>query len=183
MSHTLGSSSRNSSTSSLEALQTPDFLTRNPSHLSSSATSIHDEPYFSTVDIAPKLTSALSTSLTSALDDMITTEGGGSWPPTATYRDSWPTCLRIYDQVAREAPPRFVTPELRPNYTDAELRQRIDDNRLWLKDSLASVDVREVMTTLPELNINARLGFFGMHSLPYSPLSMGYSSCSRNGTG
>lgn len=158
MARTLGSSSRSSSSSSLEALRTPNSLNHNGSYLSSSATSVHDEPYTST-DITPKLNSALSTSLTSALDDMIRTEGGGSWPPKASYRDSWPQCLHIYDDVARQAPPRFVTPELRPNYTDAELRQRIDDNRMWLKDSLASVDVQQVMDTLPQLNVNARLGF------------------------
>ena len=162
MSRSLESTSRTSSTSSLEALQTPDFLTRNSSHLSSSATSIHDEPFCST-DIAPKLSSALSSSssssLASALDDMIRTEGGGSWPPKPTYRDSWPTCLRVYDDVAREAPPRFVTPQLRPNYTDKELRTRIDDNRQWLQQSLSDVDVEQVMAVLPELDANARLGF------------------------
>lgn len=159
MSRPLESSSRNSSTSSLEALQTPDFLTRNSSHISSSATSVHDEPYSSN-DIAPKLSSALSsTCLTSTLDDMMRTEGGGSWPPKPTYRDSWPDCLHLYDHVARQAPPRFVTPELRPNYTDAELRQRIDENRLWLEQSLASINVEQVMSTLPALEVNARLGF------------------------
>ncbi|SPO25745.1 uncharacterized protein UTRI_03110 [Ustilago trichophora] len=162
----LDSSSRNSSSSSLdEALQTPDFVTRASSHLSSSATSVHDEPVFSSSslgDIAPKLNSALSSSstcLTTALDEMIRTEGGGSWPPKATYRDTWPQCLHIYDRVSREAPPRFVTPQLRPNYTEAELRQRIDANRQWLQESLAEVDVEQVMSTLPQLNVNARLGF------------------------
>ncbi|KAJ1026702.1 hypothetical protein NDA16_002300 [Ustilago loliicola] len=158
MSQTLPSSSHNSSTSSLEALQTPDFLTRNSSHLSSSATSIVDEPFYSTADLAPKLSSALSTCLTSALDDMIRTEGGGSWPPKPTYRDSWPSCLHIYDHVAKQAPPRFVNPELRPNYTDAELRATIDDNRQWLAHALSSVDVQQVMSTLPQLDVNARLG-------------------------
>ncbi|CDU22602.1 uncharacterized protein SPSC_01232 [Sporisorium scitamineum] len=159
MSHALVSSSRSSSTSSLVALETPDFLTRNSSHLSSSATSVHDEPFVSTADLAPKLSSALSGCLTSALDNMIHTEGGGSWPPKSTYRDSWPHCLHIYDQVAKQAPSRFVSPSLRPNYTDAELRQRIDENRLWLEQSLESVDVQQVMAALPELDVNARLGF------------------------
>ena len=90
---------------------------------------------------------------------MIHTEGGGSWPPKPTYRDSWPQCLHIYDQVARQAPPRFVSSQLRPNYTDTELRQRIDDNRLWLEQSLASVNVPQVMAALAELGVNARLGF------------------------
>lgn len=158
MSRSLGTSSRNSSTSSLEALQTPDYLTRNNSHLSSSATSVHDETYFS-ADVSPKVSSAFSTSLATKLDEMICTEGGGSWPPRATYRDSWPECLHIYDQIARQAPPRFVAPELRPNYSDAELRQRIDNNRLWLERSLSTVDVQRVILTLPELDVNARLGF------------------------
>lgn len=159
MSPALASSSRSSSASSLAALETPDFLTRNNSHLSSSATSIHDESLDSTTDIAPKVSSALASCLSSALDDMINTEGGGSWPPKATYRDSWPQCLHIYDEVAKQAPPRFVSPQLRPNYTDAELRQRIDENRLWLQQSLASADVLQVLATLPELDVKARLGF------------------------
>ncbi|SAM82132.1 uncharacterized protein UBRO_04427 [Ustilago bromivora] len=163
MSQTLASSSRNSSTCSLEALETPDFLTSNSSHLSSSATSIIDEPFYSTSNLAPKLFSALpssntTTSLACALEDMIRTEGGGSWPPKPTYRHSWPHSLHIYDQVAKQAPPRFVTCELRPNYTDTELRARIDDNRQWLSDALASVNVEQVISTLDQLDANARLG-------------------------
>ncbi|SNX84510.1 uncharacterized protein MEPE_03219 [Melanopsichium pennsylvanicum] len=158
MSRPLESSRRNSSTSSLEPIQTPDF-SRNSSHLSSSATSVNDES-FTCTDITPKLSCALSTSLTSALNHMMRTEGGGSWPPKPTYRDSWPNCLHIYDQVAKQAPPLFVTPQLRPNYTDVELRQRIDANRLWLQESLASVDVPNIISTLPQLHVNARLGFF-----------------------
>ena len=160
MSRPLASSSRSSSASSLTALETPDCLTCNSSRLSSSATSIHDEPLHSTTaHLAPKLESALSSCLTSTLEDMIRTEGGGSWPPIPTYHDSWPLCLHIYHHVAIQAPPRFVSPQLRPNYTDAELRQRIDDNRLWLKHSLASIDLEQVMAALPQLHPNARLGF------------------------
>ncbi|KAJ9478977.1 hypothetical protein PHBOTO_002471 [Pseudozyma hubeiensis] len=159
MSRPLASSSRSSSASSLAALETPDYQTHSSSYLSSSATSVLDEPLDSAVDLAPKLSTALSGCLTSALDDMIRTEGGGSWPPKPTYRDSWPVCLHAYDDIAKQAPPRFVSPQLRPNYTDAELRQRIDENRLWLERSLASVDVQQVMATLPALGINARLGF------------------------
>ncbi|EST05414.1 hypothetical protein PSEUBRA_005087 [Kalmanozyma brasiliensis GHG001] len=159
MARPLASSSRSSSASSLAAIETPDFLSRHTSQISSSATSILDEPISYTVDLAPKLSSALSTCLSSTLDEMIRTEGGGSWPPRPTYRDSWPHCLHIYDRVARQAPPRFVTPQLRPNYTDSELRQRIDENRLWLEQSLSSADVQQVMATLPELDVNARLGF------------------------
>lgn len=158
MSRPLQTSSRSSSSSSLDALHTPDFG-RNGSHLSSSATSVLDEPIGHAADLAPKLQSALSTSLSESLERMIRNEGAGSWPPNPTYRDSWPKCLHTYDAVAMQAPPRFVTPELRPTYTDAQLRQRIDDNRLWLQQSLATIDVAQVMAALPTLDANARLGF------------------------
>ncbi|PWZ02405.1 hypothetical protein BCV70DRAFT_210522 [Testicularia cyperi] len=144
----------------MTAPHSPEFFTRNNSYTSSSATSVHDDAHpTSAADLEPKLSHALSISLTSALDNMVQVEGGGSWPPKPTYRESWPACLQIYDDVARQAPPRFVTEELRPQYNDAELRRRIDDNRAWLADSLASVDINAVMSTLPELDVRARLGF------------------------
>lgn len=157
----LKQSSYNSSTISLES---PELFSPNASRSSSSATSVHgDESY--QPDLLPKLASALASGsrqaedLMTSLDNMVRTEGGGTWPPRPTYRESWPECLRLYDHVARQAPPCFVTSEVRPNYTDVELRARIDDNRRWLADSLASVDVAQIMAVLPTLSVRARLGF------------------------
>lgn len=153
--------SHNSSTTSLES---PGLFSPNESYISSSATSVHDEEGC-LPDLAPKIASALASGsnhtldLLASLDSMVRTEGGGTWPPRPTYRDSWPQCLHLYDHVARQAPPRFVTPELRPNYTDTELQARIDNNRSWLAETLSSVDVAQVMAVLPELSVRARLGF------------------------
>lgn len=95
------------------------------------------------------------------LDALITNEGAGSWPPSPSYVESWPTELAPYHTIALLAPPRFVdSSDLHPSRPDDQLAVRIADNREWLTSQLAqSVDVEAVMRLLPNLDTAPRCGF------------------------
>ncbi|KAF8211109.1 hypothetical protein K438DRAFT_1569721 [Mycena galopus ATCC 62051] len=45
------------------------------------------------------------------LRDLVVVGGGGTWPPRATYRDSWPLSLQPYDSVYRAMEPSFPVTE------------------------------------------------------------------------
>lgn len=99
-------------------------------------------------------------SLQDHLDNLITHEGAGSWPPSPTYVDSWPSQLAVYNTIASLAPPRFVdSSALHPVRSDEELRLRIDENRRWLTTQLATIDVDAVLQLLPTMDVAARCGF------------------------
>lgn len=99
-------------------------------------------------------------SLQDHLDALIAQEGVGTWPPTPTYVDSWPSTLLSYHTTALLAPPRFVdSSALHPVRSDEELRPRIDDNRRWLTEQMAEIDVDGVMCLLPTMDIASRSGF------------------------
>jgi hypothetical protein len=99
-------------------------------------------------------------SLQDHLDALIKDEGAGTWPPTPTYVDSWPSRLAVYDTVATLAPPRFVdSSALHPVRSDDELRPRIDENREWLTSQLSAIDPDAVMELLPTMDTAARCGF------------------------
>lgn len=100
-------------------------------------------------------------SLQDHLDALITNEGAGSWPPSPSYVDSWPTQLAPYHSIALAAPTRFVdSSDIHPIRPDDQLAVRISENRQWLARQLAeSVDVEAVMRLLPSMDVGPRCGF------------------------
>ncbi|KAJ7498040.1 hypothetical protein B0H11DRAFT_2189800 [Mycena galericulata] len=61
------------------------------------------------------------------LRDLVNVGGGGSWPPRATYRDSWPLPLRPYDSVYRVMEPTLAVAE--SSVDNVHNRQIIDSFR------------------------------------------------------
>ncbi|KAJ7663901.1 hypothetical protein DFH06DRAFT_986552 [Mycena polygramma] len=100
------------------------------------------------------------------LRDLVVVGGGGSWPPRATYRDSWPLPLRPYDSVYRALEPSFPVPE---SSTDNVCnRKLIDSFRSRMRSLLEQhIDSGEVQSALDRAESDpescpqaAWLGFF-----------------------
>ncbi|KAF7360398.1 hypothetical protein MVEN_00769600 [Mycena venus] len=100
------------------------------------------------------------------LQDLIELGGGGTWPPTATYEDSWPRPLRPYHSVLRIMETSLPVEE--PSLDNARNREIIDTFRARMHSELVRcVDIREVERTLEEWQSHsdrsvqsAWLGFF-----------------------
>lgn len=71
------------------------------------------------------LDDALQHHVLTCLRDLIVMGGGGSWPPRATYRDSWPLPLRAYDSVYRAMEASFPVKE---SSVDNTLNRKIIDS-------------------------------------------------------
>ncbi|KAJ7708968.1 hypothetical protein B0H17DRAFT_916894 [Mycena rosella] len=69
------------------------------------------------------------------LRELVVVGGGGTWPPRATYRDSWPLQLRPYDTVWRAMEPSFPVAE--SSVDNAYNRQLIDSFRSRMRSELA----------------------------------------------
>lgn len=50
--------------------------------------------------------------VTDALRNMVDTDGAGTWPPTASHRDSWPVPLRPYHDIPLELSPLLPVDQL-----------------------------------------------------------------------
>ncbi|KAF7289052.1 hypothetical protein HMN09_01353400 [Mycena chlorophos] len=73
--------------------------------------------------------------------------GGGEWPPRATYRDTWPREMQIYDTLWREMESLF--PVLESSTDNAHNRKLIDSFRARMRSLLAErVDMRDVQNAL-----------------------------------
>lgn len=131
----------------------PSFTS--PSATPSTSPSADDHPSSSSSS------SPVPGSLLGHLESLIVHDGAGSWPPTPTYVNSWPSAFAPYHTIALAAPERFVdSSELHPTCADDTLRSRIDDNRKWMAKELSdNVDIDAVMRTLPVIVETApRLG-------------------------
>lgn len=58
--------------------------------------------------------------VTDALRNMVDTDGAGTWPPTATHRDSWPVPLRPYHDILLELAPLLPVDQI---YVDDRINQ------------------------------------------------------------
>ncbi|KAJ6561221.1 hypothetical protein DFH09DRAFT_1083184 [Mycena vulgaris] len=98
------------------------------------------------------------------LHELITTGGGGSWPPRATFEASWPASLRPYHHVFF-AIANFI-PVSEASLDDDENRIRIDQFRDSLRAALEeNVDLEAVRQTLNygqqgEMEASGWMGFF-----------------------
>ncbi|KAF7309422.1 hypothetical protein MIND_00313000 [Mycena indigotica] len=73
--------------------------------------------------------------------------GGGEWPPRATYRDTWPIELRVYDSVWREMEPLF--PARESSTDNAHNRQLINAFRNHMQALLDErINMRNVQSAL-----------------------------------
>ncbi|KAJ7631930.1 hypothetical protein DFH06DRAFT_696262 [Mycena polygramma] len=89
--------------------------------------------------------------------------GGGTWPPTATYDDSWPLPLRAYHLVFRATETSLPVEE--SSLDDVRNREIMDSFRARMRSELAQrVDIRQVEEALEawecEGDSSAWLGFF-----------------------
>ncbi|KAK7044650.1 hypothetical protein R3P38DRAFT_2879980 [Favolaschia claudopus] len=90
--------------------------------------------------------------------------GGGTWPPTATYDDTWPAPLRVYDSVFRAM--ERLLPVEESSLDPSSNRQIIDAFRARMRQELVQrVCIPEVVQTLEEWQSqsdaqSAWLGFF-----------------------
>ncbi|KAJ7728416.1 hypothetical protein DFH07DRAFT_945752 [Mycena maculata] len=100
------------------------------------------------------------------LRDLIQIGGGGTWPPTATYDESWPLPLRAYNAIIRTMEPLLPVEE--PSMDDTRNRRIIASFRARLRSELdRCVEMKEVESTLErwqsESDCSAQsawLGFF-----------------------
>ncbi|KAJ6588837.1 hypothetical protein B0H19DRAFT_1101405 [Mycena capillaripes] len=97
------------------------------------------------------------------LRDLIQLGGGGTWPPTATYDNSWPLPLRAYHSVFRTMENLFPVEE--PSLDNARNREIMDLFRSRMRSELVRhVNMHEVEQTLErwqsESIESAWLGFF-----------------------
>ncbi|KAJ7623766.1 hypothetical protein FB45DRAFT_1031673 [Roridomyces roridus] len=77
------------------------------------------------------------------LRSLIVVGGAGSWPPRATYRETWPVALRSYDSVYRAMEPSFPVPE--SSLDNAYNRKIIDSFRERMRSQLEThVDMEQV---------------------------------------
>ncbi|KAJ7623741.1 hypothetical protein FB45DRAFT_838132 [Roridomyces roridus] len=106
----------------------PSWTQPEPS-LPSPSTQILDEP--------------LQHDVLTRLRSLIVVGGGGSWPPRATYRETWPVALRSYDSVYRAMEPSFPVPE--SSVDNAYNRKIIDSFRSRMRSQLDThVDMEQV---------------------------------------
>jgi hypothetical protein len=97
------------------------------------------------------------------LQELVTTGGGGKWPPKATFEDSWPASLRPYHQIFSTAA-RFI-PVLKASLDDKENRTLIDHFRKSLQVALQeNVDLEAVRGAIDvdqeEMEASGWMGFF-----------------------
>jgi hypothetical protein len=98
------------------------------------------------------------------LRDLVQLGGGGTWPPTATYDDSWPLPLRAYHSVFRDMETSLPVEE--PSLNHARNREIIDSFRARMRSELERrINIPEVERTLEEWESqsgvqSAWLGFF-----------------------
>ncbi|KAJ7319104.1 hypothetical protein DFH08DRAFT_789564 [Mycena albidolilacea] len=98
------------------------------------------------------------------LRDLVQLGGGGTWPPTATYDDSWPLPLRAYHSVFRAMETSLPVEE--PSLIHARNREIIDSFRARMRSELERrIKIPEVERTLEEWESqsgvqSAWLGFF-----------------------
>ncbi|KAJ7266953.1 hypothetical protein B0H12DRAFT_1179405 [Mycena haematopus] len=98
------------------------------------------------------------------LRDLIWLGGGGTWPPTATYDDSWPLPLRAYHSVLRTLETSLPVEE--SSLDHAQNRVIIDSFRARMRSELVRcINIQEVEGTLKEWQSltgvqSAWLGFF-----------------------
>ncbi|KAJ7065407.1 hypothetical protein C8F01DRAFT_1351106 [Mycena amicta] len=82
----------------------------------------------------------------SCLRDLVVS-GGGEWPPRASYRDTWPIELRVYDSVWREMEASF--PVLESSTDNAHNRKLINTFRSRMRALLEGrVNMRDVQSAL-----------------------------------
>ncbi|KAJ7483317.1 hypothetical protein FB451DRAFT_104226 [Mycena latifolia] len=104
------------------------------------------------------------------LRDLVVVGGGGTWPPRATYRNSWPLPLRPYDTAYHTMEPSFVVAESSTN--NAYNRKLIDSFRSRMRSELVHhINLADVQSALegaesdPESCPQAAwLGFFACMS-------------------
>ncbi|KAJ6488039.1 hypothetical protein C8R45DRAFT_902639 [Mycena sanguinolenta] len=83
------------------------------------------------------------------LRDLIRLGGGGTWPPTATFDDSWPLPLRAYHSVLRTLETSLPVEE--PSLDHARNRVIIDSFRARMRSELVRcINLQEVEKTLEE---------------------------------
>ncbi|KAK7031691.1 hypothetical protein R3P38DRAFT_824904 [Favolaschia claudopus] len=81
------------------------------------------------------------------LRNLLLVGGGGTWPPRASYRDTWPESLRAYDSVYRTMEPLFPTQESSTDTTHN--RKLIDSFRSRMRVLLDQhVNMADVQTAL-----------------------------------
>ncbi|KAJ7114121.1 hypothetical protein C8R44DRAFT_630656 [Mycena epipterygia] len=68
------------------------------------------------------------------LRDLVVVGGGGTWPPSATFRDSWPLPLRTYDTVYRAMESSFAVAE--SSLDNVHNRKLIDSFRSRMRSQL-----------------------------------------------
>ncbi|KAJ6617008.1 hypothetical protein B0H10DRAFT_1798267 [Mycena sp. CBHHK59/15] len=82
-----------------------------------------------------------------SLRDLVVVGGGGTWPPRATYRDSWSLPLRPYDSVYRAMEASFAVEEA--SVDNAYNRKIIDAFRYGMRSQLEHhINLEEVQTAL-----------------------------------
>ncbi|KAJ7780185.1 hypothetical protein DFH07DRAFT_950232 [Mycena maculata] len=98
------------------------------------------------------------------LRDLVVTGGGGTWPPRATYRDSWALPLRPYDSVYRAMETSFAVAQ--SSLDNTHNRQLIDSFRSRMRSQLDlhinMEDVRSALEAQSEQSCSqsAWLGYF-----------------------
>ncbi|KAJ7982926.1 hypothetical protein DFH06DRAFT_1171944 [Mycena polygramma] len=97
------------------------------------------------------------------LDGLINTGGGGTWPPKATFVNTWPASLRPYHYVYFAV--AGLIPVSEPSLKDEENRTRIDKFRHSLCAALKdTVDLEAVRRTLDtddkQMEPSGWMGFF-----------------------
>jgi hypothetical protein len=81
------------------------------------------------------------------LRNLVVVGGGGTWPPKATYRDSWPLPLRPYDSVYKTMEVLFPVEE--SSVDNTVNRKIIDSFRLRMRTLLEThVSVGDVLLAL-----------------------------------
>ncbi|KAJ6595747.1 hypothetical protein DFH09DRAFT_1410576, partial [Mycena vulgaris] len=102
------------------------------------------------------------------LHDLIQIGGGGSWPPTATYADSWPPSVKGYNSVFRAMETSLSVEE--SSLDCIRNREIIDAFRARMRSQLNHhVDTKEVELTLERWQSDSSsqsgwLGFFACMS-------------------
>ena len=77
---------------------------------------------------------------------MLKFESGGSWPPSATYEESWPEELKKYGIIAAQVSSRLTTEN--PSLDDAINLRIIQNYRTWLETELETINVSKVENIL-----------------------------------
>ncbi|KAJ7158372.1 hypothetical protein C8R43DRAFT_1234305 [Mycena crocata] len=98
------------------------------------------------------------------LHDLIQLGGGGTWPPTATYRESWPPPLRAYESVFRVV--ESFLPVEEPSLDHLRNREIIEIFRERIRSELErNVQMDRVESALErwqsESNVSAQSAWFG----------------------